>query len=50
MRVPMQGTGTEQPVVVMKSVKAGGAKGLRQPARNKGQPETGGANGPSKAV
>ena len=29
MRVPMQGTGAEQPVVAKKSVKAEGAKGLR---------------------
>ena len=46
----MRGTGTEQPVVVRKFAKADGAKGLRQSARNKGQPEKGGANGPSKAV
>lgn len=31
MRVPKQDTGTEQPVVVMKSAKADGTKGLRYP-------------------
>jgi len=38
MRIPKRGTGTEQPVVAMKSVKADGAKGLRYPALNAGQP------------
>ena len=39
--VPMRGTGAEQPVVAMRSVKADGAKGLRHPALFVGQPETG---------
>ena len=38
MRVPKQGTGTEQPVVAEKSSKDDGAKGLRHPARTEGQP------------
>jgi RNA-directed DNA polymerase len=37
MRVPMRGTGAEQPVVAMKPAKADGAKGLRHPARESGQ-------------
>ncbi len=41
MRVPMRGTGAEQPVVVMKPVKAGRAKGLRYPALIAGQPDDG---------
>ena len=38
MKVPKRGTGAEQPVVVKKSRKRDGAKGLRHPARNAGQP------------
>jgi RNA-directed DNA polymerase len=38
MRVPKQGTGTEQPVVAEKSSKDDGAKGLRHPAKTEGQP------------
>jgi RNA-directed DNA polymerase len=38
MRVPMRGTGAEQPVVAMKSGKPDGAKGLRRPAEAEGQP------------
>jgi len=34
----MRGAGTEQPVVVMKSSKGDGAKGLRHSARTEGQP------------
>ena len=37
MRVPMRGTGAEQPIVAMKPVKADGAKGPRHPARESGQ-------------
>jgi len=40
MRVPMRGTGAEQPVVAVKPVKADGAKGLRHPARKSGQLRT----------
>ena len=35
------GRGTEQPVVVMKSAKADGAKGLRYPALDMDQPYNG---------
>jgi hypothetical protein len=38
MRVPMRGTGAEQPVVVMKVCSGTGAKGLRHPALFGGQP------------
>ena len=41
MRVPMRGTGAEQPVVATKSVKADGAKGLCYPAKIAGQPDDG---------
>ncbi len=40
MKVPKQGTGTEQPVVVTRSAKADGAKGLHRPALILGQPQT----------
>ena len=50
MRVPMRGTGAEQLVVAMKSVKADGAKGLRHSVLEIGQPEMGGADGQNKAV
>ena len=40
----MRGTGAEQPVVVMKRLKDRGAKGLRYPAENMGQPAWGGAH------
>jgi RNA-directed DNA polymerase len=40
MKVPKRGTGTEQPVVVTRSAKADGAKGLRRPALILGQPQT----------
>jgi hypothetical protein len=49
-KVRKRGTGTEQPVVVRKAVKAVGAKGLRHPVLNIGQPEMGGADGQNKAV
>ena len=49
-KVLMRGTGTEQPVVARKSVKADGAKGLRHPVLEIGQPEMGGADGQDKAV
>ena len=42
MRVPMRGTGAEQPVVAMKSRNGDGAKGLYCPALLIGQPEMGG--------
>lgn len=38
MKVPKRGTGAEQSVVAKKSPKRDGAKGLRQPARDAGQP------------
>jgi hypothetical protein len=38
MRVPMRGTGAEQPVTVMKVPKGAGAKGLHCPALQKEQP------------
>jgi len=41
MRVPMRGTGTEQPIVATKSAKADGAKGLCYPAEIADQPEDG---------
>lgn len=41
MRVPMRGTGAEQPVVAMKPAKAGGAKGLRYSDLIAGQPDDG---------
>ena len=44
-RVPMRCTGAEQPVVVMKSGNADGAKGLRHSVSSMGQPERGGAYG-----
>ena len=45
MRVPMQRTGAEQPVVVMKQSNVCGAKGLRHSVLNIGQPVWGGAYG-----
>ncbi len=45
MSVPMPGTGTEQPVVVMKRSNVRGAKGLRHSVLTLGQPERGGAHG-----
>jgi len=50
MSVPMQRTGAEQPVVVMKSGNADGAKELRQSVSRLGQPERGGTHGCDKAV
>jgi len=41
VKVPMRGTGAEQPVVAVKPMKVGGAKGLRYPAWLGGQPDTG---------
>lgn len=41
VKVPKRGTGTEQPVVAMKSVKAERAKGLRYSAKSTGQPDDG---------
>ena len=45
MRVPMQRTGAEQPVVVLKQSNVCGAKGLRHSVLAMGQPEGGGAYG-----
>ncbi len=45
MRVPMQRTGAEQPVVVLKQSNVCGAKGLRHSVLAMGQPEWGGAHG-----
>lgn len=45
MRVPMQRTGAEQPVVVLKQSNVCGAKGLRHSVLAMGQPEGGGAHG-----
>src|SRR5262245_43214399 len=41
-RVPMRGTGADQPVVVMKPGNAGGAKGLNGSADGRDQPARGG--------
>ena len=49
-KVRMRGTGTEQPVVARKAGKTAGAKGLRHPVLNMGQPEMGGTDGQNKAV
>lgn len=38
MKVPKRGTGTERPVLAMKSPKRDGAKGSHHPARTEGQP------------
>ncbi len=43
--VPMQRTGAEQPVVVMKRSNVRGAKGLRHSVSRVGQPARGGAHG-----
>ncbi len=43
-RVPMPGTGAEQPVVVMKRSNVRGAKGLRHSVSIVGQPERGGTH------
>ena len=45
MRVPMQRTGAEQPVVVLKQSNVCGAKGLRHSVLAMGQPAGGGAYG-----
>ena len=45
MRVPMQRTGAERPVVVLKQSNVCGAKGLRHSVLAMGQPEGGGAYG-----
>lgn len=45
VRVPMQRTGAEQPVVVMKQSNVCGAKGLRHSVLTIGQPDWGGAYG-----
>jgi hypothetical protein len=45
MRVPMQHTGAEQPVVVLKQSNVCGAKGLRHSVLAMGQPEGGGTYG-----
>ncbi len=42
VRVPMRGTGAEQPVVVMKVPNGTGAKGLHCSALQEGQPAMGG--------
>jgi hypothetical protein len=42
VRVPMRGTGAEQPVVVMKVFNETGAKGLHRPALQEEQPSMGG--------
>jgi hypothetical protein len=38
MRVPMGGTGADEPVIAMKDGNASGAKGVDYPAGFKGQP------------
>ena len=43
VRVPMRGTGADQPVLVKKSRNGDGAKGLDHPALPFGQPAMGGA-------
>jgi len=43
VRVPMRGTGADQPVLVKKSRNWDGAKGLDHPALPFGQPAMGGA-------
>jgi hypothetical protein len=45
VRVPRRSTGADQPVVVMKSGNADGAKGLNYSVLFDGQPEMGGAFG-----
>ena len=45
MRVPMQHTGTEQPVVALKRSNVRGAKGLRHSVLIVGQPGWGGTYG-----
>jgi len=45
MNVPMQRTGAEQPVVVMKRSNVCGAKGLRHSVLAVGQPARGGTHG-----
>lgn len=45
VRVPMQRTGAEQPVVVRKQSNVCGAKGLRHSVLTIGQPNWGGAYG-----
>ena len=45
MSVPMQRTGADPPVVVMKSGNADGAKGWGHSVVTLGQPERGGAHG-----
>ena len=45
MRVPMQRTGAEQPVVVLKQSNVCGAKGLRHSVLPMGQPDGGGVCG-----
>jgi hypothetical protein len=45
VKVPMQGTGTDGLVVVMKPGNSGGAKGSNFPAKSVGQPAKGGADG-----
>ena len=42
VRVPMRGTGAEQPVVVMKVLNGTGAKGLHRSALQEEQPAMGG--------
>ena len=42
VRVPMRGTGAEQPVVVMKVFNETGTKGLHRPALREEQPAMGG--------
>ena len=50
MQVPMQGTGAEELVVVMTTLKGVRAKGFRYPAADAGQPVQGGACEGSKVV
>jgi len=45
VRVPMRGTGAEQPVVATKVRNGTGAKGLHRLALLMGQPEMGGSCG-----
>src|SRR3954471_14837392 len=49
-KIPMRGTGSDQPIVASKPGNAGGAKGLNGSAEGMGQPERGGIHARSKVV
>ena len=49
-KVPMRGTGTDQPVVALKPGNAGGAKGLNGSAKGMDQPAMGGIHAGSEVV